>query len=74
MTLAAWLGQLIGEAIKPILKEVIREAFAERAVVAKPNDELQKLAAESADPDDPYGLFRSPKSNHREGGDGRSPG
>ena len=46
MNLAQWLGQLIGEAIRPIImdcmREVIRELTTNTAVVSKPNADLQQ--------------------------------
>jgi len=46
MNLAQWLGQLIGEAIRPIImdcmREVIRELTTNTAVVSKPNPDLQQ--------------------------------
>jgi hypothetical protein len=47
MPFATWLGQILAPIITPIIKDAVREAFNElvetRAVVSKPNDDLQRM-------------------------------
>jgi len=60
--LAAFLGRLIGEAIRPILMEVIREALSETGEVAKPNPELEEAWGANSDDD----LFSHAERVYRE--------
>jgi hypothetical protein len=63
MNLAQWLGQFIGEAIRPIImdcmREVIHELTTNTAVVSKPNADLQQQWIDGLPTGDPDPKGRS---------------
>jgi hypothetical protein len=54
MPFAAWLGQILAPIIAPIVKAAVKEAWIEitetRAVVGRPDADLQRLWSGGADP------------------------
>jgi len=70
MNLAQWLGQLIGEAIRPIIMDCMREALRElttnTAEVSQPNATLNQQWLD--------GLSTSNPDSKGRGGDSSKPG
>jgi hypothetical protein len=63
MNMAQWLGQLIGEAIRPILREIVYDAVTElltnRAEISKPDADLQRMWTDGMHTSDPDSKGRS---------------